>query len=225
MACFNALIHLSGETNGDIDVKSYDELDEMGERTNSASLVWNSFMCRMNSHFWMREYMDIAKLTEKYSEKHPSSQQKRSLAVLRVFFEGIAYLNLARDTKQSKCRSMGEKAVAKLSQLALMSKWNFENKAKLLQAELHYVDGDLESAEVAYKASIKSANDHKFIHEEALACELYGMFCVENRWVNKGSKQLHIALEKYNEWGATKKANELQLFIDLVNSSCPRPVP
>mmetsp|Transcript_31775 Transcript_31775/g.57522 ORF Transcript_31775/g.57522 Transcript_31775/m.57522 type:complete len:221 (+) Transcript_31775:47-709(+) len=219
MASFNALLYLSGPTNGDVDIKSYDELDELGERTNSASLVYECFMGRMSNHFWMREYIDVVKLSEKYSEKLPSSQQKRSLQGLRVFFEGIAYLSLARDTKQAKWRILGEKAVIMMAQSELMSKWNFENKYKLLQAELHYLNGDFETAEVAYKASIKSADDHKFIHEEALAYELHGMFCVENHWVDKGSKQLHLALEKYKQWGAMKKANELQLFINLINSS------
>ena len=32
MASFNALLHLSGTTNGDVDSKSDDEIDEIGER-------------------------------------------------------------------------------------------------------------------------------------------------------------------------------------------------
>ena len=88
----------------------------------------------------------------------------------------------------------------------------------MLQAELHYLEGDLESAEAFYKASIKSARHHKFIHEEALACELYGIFCIENHAVDKGLKQLHIAPDKYKQWGAIKKANKLLLFIDRVDS-------
>ena len=191
------------------------ELDAIGVATNSAFLVWQNFMCRMSTHFWMRDYVEVAKLSEKHSETHPSSQQKRILQIFRTFHEGIAYLNLARDTKQAKWRIMGQKAVVTLSQHEnTMCKFNFENKSKLLQAELHYLDGDLISAETAYKASIKSAG---FIHEQALAYELYGIFCVENNMVDEGSKQLCIAVDKYKEWGAVKKADEVQLFIDLVD--------
>ena len=86
-------------------------------------------------------------------------------------------MNLARrpgDAKK-KWREMGEKAVAAMTGYATsMSKWNWENKALLLQAELHYLNGDLELADTVYEASIKSAREHKFIHEEALAYELYG---------------------------------------------------
>ena len=170
----------------------------------------------MTIHLWMREYKDVAELSEKHSENYPSLQQKRALSMIRTLFEGVAYLNLARDTQQAKWKILGEQAVVRMSQLESMSKWNYENKSQLLQAELYYLDQDLVSAEAPYRASIKSAHDHKFIHEEALACELYGIFCVENHMSKKGLKLLHIALDKYKQWGATKKADELQLFINLV---------
>ncbi|KAL7530281.1 hypothetical protein ACHAXR_003401 [Thalassiosira sp. AJA248-18] len=101
-----------------------------------------------------------------------------------------------------------------MSNLALVNQWNFLNKSQLLKAELHYLNRDFKSAEDAYKASIKSAREHKLIHEEALANELYGIFCIENMKVDKGIEQLHIAVGKYKQWGANKKADKLQLFID-----------
>ena len=102
----------------------------------------------------------------------------------------------------------------KLQKMETVSKWNFGNKSELLRAEHYYTNGQKEIAEIAYKASIKSAYLHRFIHEEALAHEMYGIFCIENHIAAKGFKQLHIALDKYKEWGATKKADNLQLFID-----------
>ena len=221
MALYHACLHLTGKSNDCVEMKSLDELNDTGEKTNNAFLVWQTFMCRVSNHFWMRDYTKVAELSEKHSEKHPSNQQKRILQVLRCFLEGIAYLSLARDTKNDfKWRHLGEKAVLEMSQFEMtMSKWNFQNKSRLLQAELHYLDGDLVSAEAAYKFSIISAHEHKFIHEEALAYELYGIFCVENHMVDKASKQLHIAIDKYRKWGAMKKAEDVQLFIDLIGPS------
>ena len=220
MALLHSCFTLSGEINTGVHVRSYDELNEIGENTNSAFLLWQIFMCRISDHFWMREYHSMVKLSEKYSEKYRSSQQKRILQVLRVFYEGVAYLSLARDTKQTNWRIKGENAVSKISHYEnTMSKWNFENKSKLLQAELHYLDGDLESAETAYTASIDSARRHKFVNEEALAYEMYGIFCIENHMVDKGSQKLHIALDKYKQWGAIEKAKDVRLFIDLVSPS------
>jgi len=210
--------HLSGRNITDIDIKTYDELDEIGEKTGNAFLAWQNFNCRVSDCFWMREYMSVAEFSEKYSEKYPSSHQKRILQVICVFFEGIACFNLARDTKKAKWRILGERAVMRMKQFELMMlKCNLENKCRLLEAELYYLDGDLESAEAAYKASIVSAQKNRIINEEALACELYGIFCVENDNVNRGFKMLQCALGKYKQWGAMNKVNELQLFIELID--------
>ena len=100
-----------------------------------------------------------------------------------------------------------------------MRKDNFENRRLLLQAELHYLNGQLEAAEEAYQASAKSAREHKFFGEEACAYELYGVFCVENGMLEKGLTQLRIAVGKYEEWGARRKANEVQLFADSVGGA------
>lgn len=220
MGLLNTCIYLSGRSNNDaVDIKSLDELNEIGERTNNIYLFWNVFMFRMSMHFWMREYWTLVELSEKYTQKHPSWRDgKRLLKYISLFYEGIAYLSLARDTQQSKWRVLGEKAAAEISKFEVtMSKWNFQNKAKLLQAELDYLNGEIESAEVAYNASIKSAREHKFIHEEALAYELYGIFCVNSGMPDQGTEQLHVALKKYKEWGAMKKVEELQDLLLKLN--------
>merc|ERR1712087_626712 len=187
-------------------------------RTSYVLLSWQIFMTQMALHFWFREYNDVVELSENYSAKHPSSQQKRPLHIFRSFFEGIACLTLARNTKQAKWKIQSEKSVVWMRQLASNSKWNFEHMSRLLQAELHYLEGDLASAEASYEASIECAHNHRFIHHEAMACELYGICCIENKIFDKGSKQLRAALEKYRQWGAMKKAAELELFIGTVDS-------
>ena len=87
------------------------------------------------------------------------------------------------------------------------SKWNAENKALLLEAECNFAKGDIPRAKTAYEQSIQSAHQHKFIHEEALANELYGIFCVEAGDLYKGNELLGRARNLYEEWGAKKKAD------------------
>ncbi|KAL9184866.1 hypothetical protein ACHAXT_002643, partial [Thalassiosira profunda] len=123
-------------------------------------------------------------------------------------------LQRAQGSTQSKYRTLGERAVNHAAEMTSISRWNYESKAMLLQAELFYVDGDLLSAEAAYKASIMSAHEHKFVHEEALAYELHGVFCVENGMVTNGLEQLRHAKQKYEHWGATNVATRLQRYID-----------
>ena len=151
------------------------------------------------------------------SKKIPALQNLRVLENIRFFFEGLAAFCLARQTHQPKWRVVGEEAANKLLKLELVLKWNFEHKSKLLQAERCYLDGELESAEAAYQASIKSALEHKFIHEAALAYELYGIFCIENNMVDEGRKQLQMAVDKYKQWGAMQKVAEVLSFMELVS--------
>ena len=217
MLFLNLCSYLMERTNTEIDVKSFDEIDEIVEHTNSVLLVFHHFLSHLALHFWAREYKQIAYLSRTYSEKYPSLQQNRILNVYRMFYEGIAHLSLARDTKQVKWKILGNNAVTYFSKLAGISKWNVEHKLILLQAELYYLEGDLGSAEAAYKASIRSAHKNKFTSEEALAHELYGFFCVENHMADKGLGQLHLALSIYKQWGAMKKSTELQLFVKMMS--------
>jgi predicted ATPase len=209
---------VSGQVDTCDEAKSFDELNGIAQRTSDQFLVWQVFNCQVFCHFWMREYAAIAELSERHSTTaHP----KRLLQYFRVFYEGVAYLNLARnkqDNNSVKWRRLGERAVSTMSQMEeTMSKWNFENKSRLMQAELAYLNEDLQLAEQTYKASIQSAREHKFAHEEAMACELFGIFCVENNMFEEGTNQLNTALEKYKQWGAMGKVTKLQLIIDGID--------
>jgi len=79
----------------------------------------------------------------------------------------------------------------------------------LLEAEYSFAIGDLEAAVNCYYASILSAGCHRFIHEQALAYELAGLF-----HLNSGKKDLSDELLKqsvacYQAWGACAKAATL----------------
>jgi len=213
MAYLNTCLYLSGETDAESDTKSFDELNEIGKSTKANLLLWQCHICKICEYFFMRDYLAVISLCE----ANPCPRPKRILHGWRTFFEGVACLSLARDTKQSKWRCTGEKAVWEMSRWAEMSPWNFESRYRLLQAELYYLDGDMASAEEAYNASVLSAQKHNYVNDEAIACELYGIHLVERKSTEKGVSQLLSALGKYKEWGATKKAKELQLFIETIH--------
>mmetsp|Transcript_12564 Transcript_12564/g.27248 ORF Transcript_12564/g.27248 Transcript_12564/m.27248 type:complete len:1558 (+) Transcript_12564:111-4784(+) len=215
MSSFRACMHLTGQSNVEVDVKSYEELNEIAEKTNNKRLLYQNFIYRMFGHFFMGDYLKVMELSGKYKP----SGLKHISEVVRFFFEGIASFSLARHTHQLKWRSIGEKSLEKILKWEKLSTWNFETMAKLLQAELHYLNGELKSADVAYRASIVSAREHKFTHYEALAYELHGIYFVENKIIDKGRDQLQMALDKYKQWGAMKKANEVQLLMDAVDTA------
>ena len=126
---------------------------------------------------------------------------------------------MARVTKDKKWEEIGGNSIEKMRSYAQYSAWNFSNKLELLQAELHYLKQEYRKAELAYEASIASACEHKFHHEEALALELYGIYLIENGRVLKGLGKLDVAIEKYNRWGAKSKVRDVKLFVERVDKS------
>ena len=129
----------------------------------------------------------------------------------------IAALCLARSSNESKLREIGEQCVKTMTKMVdEYSDWNFRNKLHLLQAGLYYHDGENILAETSYKAAIVSAHEHGFHHEEALACELYGIFLIDTKNLIVGIKQLNLAIYKYMLWGAQNKVNDVKDLIEKV---------
>ena len=177
MSTYQTLVRVSGKGNIE-ELMTFEELQEIGEKSSNNLLLHVVFISQICVHFWFRDYRALMKLCA----KHPAPNHKRILDTMRCFWEGTAALNLARQqANEPKYREIGEKAVKDMAKFEQLNKWTWENKFLLLQAELHYLNQDLRAAEDAYLASIKSAKAHKFIHEEAMANELFGIFCIENR--------------------------------------------
>lgn len=195
-------------------VKTFEELRAIGECANDRVLLFQVFMAQLSQYFWMNDYVAFITL----SARHPLSKAKRVLDMVRCFYEGIASLSLARDTHEQKYQRAGEACLKLMVKLETLSEWNFGSKRLLLQAELHYLNGEIELADDSYNSSIAAARRSRFFNEEALAYELYGTFLVECNMPEKGLAQLQMAVEKYGEWGAKKKLDWLQTFIASVNA-------
>ena len=84
----------------------------------------------------------------------------------------------------------------------------------LLQAELHNLNQNYAIAELVCESSIASAWKHRFIHEEAMTQELFGICFVGNDKVEKGIEQLQLAYDNYKTWGVLKKAKTLKIFLE-----------
>ena len=84
-----------------------------------------------------------------------------------------------------------------------------------MEAEHSYCCGNLEQAAVSYKTAIASAKAHKYINDEALACELAGKFFLYVGNKSLSLDYLRLAHEKYSEWKAVGKANQLMNFINV----------
>ena len=72
----------------------------------------------------------------------------------------------------------------------------------ILEAERMSILGQIDTAEYLYIRSVRSAKEHRFIHEQGVASELAGMFYYERGLQQKACLFLKHSIDCYNEWGA-----------------------
>eukprot|EP00956_Cyclotella_meneghiniana_P029239 scaffold70262_cov88-Cyclotella_meneghiniana.AAC.4 len=134
----------------------------------------------------------------------------------RAFIAGLAAFKIYRNTVgDSLWKSRGFERMKEFRLWADQgSSWNFEHKLHLMEAEHSYCCGNLDQAAESYKKAIISARAHKYINDEALACELAGKFYLDRGNISLSLEYLRLAHEKYSEWKADGKANQLFGFIN-----------
>lgn len=138
--------------------------------------------------------------------------------LMGIFFEGLASFLLARNSvgieESEKWTKRGRSVLTRMRCWTEHSLWNWENKMLVLEAENFYAIGEFDKAASNYDRAICSANAHKFIHEEAIASELAGMFHHERGDHQKSYSYLVHAVTSYRKWGAHAVAERGQAFLD-----------
>ncbi|MBV8331069.1 MAG: PAS domain S-box protein, partial [Verrucomicrobia bacterium] len=86
---------------------------------------------------------------------------------------------------------------------------NFENRAALVGAELARLEGRELDAERLYEQAIRSARANRFVHNEALACELAARFYAARGFEDIAHLYLRKARDCYLRWGAEGKVRQL----------------
>lgn len=87
---------------------------------------------------------------------------------------------------------------------------NFATRAALVGAEIARIeDRDLDAMHL-YEKAIRSARDNGFIHNEALANELMGHFCLQRGLETSASGHLLEAWKCYARWRADGKIRQLE---------------
>ena len=93
----------------------------------------------------------------------------------------------------------------------------------MLEAEEAFSNKNYELAKSLYEKAVSTARKHRFINQEALACELAGYFFLETGEQDTAIQYFLQAHEKYQGWGAVAKCNLLFEFVqrNLIQSSIP----
>jgi len=143
----------------------------------------------------------------------------RPVLLVGMFLSGlIAFQCARRATDKESQEEWYKRGVLSLKTLLSFtdhSSWNWENKALLLSAEKLYTDGNFDSAASIYDKAICSANEHRFVHEEAIASELAGDFYYERNFQEKSMSFFKHSLKCYLKWGAIGVAKRLQNDLEV----------
>eukprot|EP00986_Skeletonema_menzelii_P013347 scaffold7689_cov139-Skeletonema_menzelii.AAC.1 len=152
-------------------------------------------------------YRRFGKVTE-------SAEKIFSLNVLNTSNSKFVMCNRILETNDKVWIARGADSKVSMEKLAVLaSTWNFQNKTYLLQAEEQFSARNFDDAEKLYDDAILSSKKHKFVNEEALANELAGHFYLETGRKYKSLQYFYQAEEKYREWGAVTKADELATYL------------
>ncbi|MBV8453758.1 MAG: AAA family ATPase, partial [Deltaproteobacteria bacterium] len=96
---------------------------------------------------------------------------------------------------------------------------NFHNRATLVGAEIARIENRELDAERLYETAIKSARDHEFVHNEALANELAARFHAARGFETIARAYLREARSCYQRWGADGKVRQLETLYPFLRGS------
>ncbi len=132
---------------------------------------------------------------------------------LFYFYRALNYLAVF-DSLSSAGKKAGwkkiENAAVKLRLWAKHGQQNHGHKKDLVEAEMARVRGDFPEAGEFYHRAASGAGKSGFLHEEALACELAGLFYAGRKMTDSAGLFMHRALNCYRRWGALAKVRQLE---------------
>lgn len=142
-------------------------------------------------------------------------------AVYTQFLHGLVAWHCARniDFDEQEWTAVGEAAIQTMKKWAGSSDWNFSNKLYLMEAEYYFFKGDEAKASEKYEAAIKSARDHRFIHEEGLANALAASFHIYHKRDEEALLHFSEAKNCYERWGALALVTRMEDEIGRLKST------
>ena len=117
-----------------------------------------------------------------------------------------------------KFKEATRKVTDEMEFAASNSEWNFSNKHYLLHAEQQALcQGHTKSISL-YETAIENAKKSGFVHEQGLACELFGFYSKREKKNEKALELFKQARECYEKWGSGIKEESMKKEIDSLNS-------
>jgi len=187
--------------------------------TNRTNIIFhlNSKIHRLVRSFLFRQSDNLigeSNILESITER---KIQLRPMLFMGIFYEGLTCflcsIGITDPTKSKPLIERGQSVLTRIRSLAELSSWNWENKVQLLEAMEMHTMGNLDAAGPLYTSSIRSAHEHKFIHEEAVASELAGEYMYEQGNHSDAYALFMHSIKCFKEWGADAVAKRVEMSV------------
>eukprot|EP00985_Skeletonema_marinoi_P035178 scaffold45871_cov241-Skeletonema_marinoi.AAC.1 len=180
---FNGISCLRGSSSGANYVDEFITEEHLAEALRKKEPTFCECMLaiKMMCSFILRRFDEVKATARQYLElfERQGGASAQFINIYCLFYGGLLSLEYYRESQDQFWLDRAEHAIQKMEVWTAESVWNFENKLFLLQAERHYAFGEMDRAAEKYKLAQESSKKHRFVHEEALACELAAAFHVK----------------------------------------------
>ena len=206
---------------GSLDHDDYREPEVERDLAGNPNLVFAEFYYwtrKVQARFFAGDYATAADAAFKGRRLYWTSAAMFETADFRLYaalaHAGAWYVASPED-RQKHMEALTEH-YKQLEVWAEHSRQTFENRAAVVAAEIARIEGRILDAQDLYDKAIRSAHVHGFVHNEAVANELAGLF-----YAARGSEKIALLYLKdarycYLNWGADGKVRQLeQLYPQL----------
>jgi predicted ATPase len=175
-------------------------------------LVNKTLLCYLFGEYLNASYYALE------NEKNQFAAQGSYMERMYCFYSTLSYCKAYEMTDHWKNDSRGKRRLKRrikknMKTLKMYSEYghqNFLHKYKLVQAENYRIQGKLDEAKKAYRASILLAEKEEFINEAALACELAGDFYYKINEIPKAKAHINKSIRAYTDWQAFNKVEHIK---------------
>eukprot|EP00985_Skeletonema_marinoi_P025868 scaffold19435_cov73-Skeletonema_marinoi.AAC.3 len=211
----NGISCLRGSSFGPQYVEEFITEEQLAEalRNKESTVCEGMLAIKMMCTFIFRRFDGVKATARQYLElfERQGSASAQFVNIYRLFYGGLLSLHFYGESRDQFWMDREAHAIQKMEVWTAESVWNFENKLFLLQAERHYAFGEMDHAAEKYKLAQESSKKHRFLHEEALACELAANFHEKAGNVKFVAELIDRAVSCYQTWGAEGKVESLLL--------------
>jgi len=200
---------------GCLDHDDYSEPEVERNLASNANLVFAGFYYwtrKVQARFFAGDYAAASEAAFKGQRLYWTSAAMFETADFRLY-AALAHAgawNIASPDGRSKHFEALAAHYKQLEVWAEHSPQTFENRAALVSAEIARIEGRVLDAQDLYEKAIRSAHVHGFVHNEALAHELAGLFYAGRGFEKIATTYLRDARYCYLRWGADAKVRQLE---------------